>query len=206
MKPAPNHILWQEHQDCPGKASLICAGLPSCDHNGTIQDTQRSIRDHQINIKFHFIPKSQTVRTGAKRIIERKASRFDLIYTDTTVRTGETLAEIVNIPSIVSTIRRPSARSSTVSMESESLFSIPGFTIRRSTTISILCLIFLSDGLLRKAHTGFRQSATYASASLCLLRLCMVPPRPHTARQKLDLRSLRKDMMRCLPSGQLSAS
>ena len=84
-------------QDCPGKASLICAGLPSCDHNGTIQDTQRSIRDHQINIKFHFIPKSQTVRTGAKRIIERKASRFDLIYTDTTVRTGETLAEIVNI-------------------------------------------------------------------------------------------------------------
>ena len=47
-------------------------------------------------------------------------------------------------PSIVSTIRSPSARSSTVSMESESLFSIPGFTIRRSTTISILCLIFLS--------------------------------------------------------------
>ena len=47
-------------------------------------------------------------------------------------------------PSIVSTIRSPSARSRTVSTESESLFSIPGFTIRRSTTISILCLIFLS--------------------------------------------------------------
>ena len=47
-------------------------------------------------------------------------------------------------PSMVSTIKSPSASSSTVSMESDSLFSIPGFTIRRSTTISILCLIFLS--------------------------------------------------------------
>ena len=81
-------------QDCPGKASLICAGLPSCDHNGTIQATQRSIRDHQINIKFHFIPKSQTVRTGAKRIIERKASWLYFINTDITVRAGKTLAEI----------------------------------------------------------------------------------------------------------------
>ena len=81
-------------QDCPGKASLICAGLPSCDHNGTIQDTQRSIRDHQINIKFHFIPKSQTIRAGTKRIIERKASRFNLIHTDTA---GKALAEIMDI-------------------------------------------------------------------------------------------------------------
>ena len=48
-------------------------------------------------------------------------------------------------PSIVSTIRSPSARSRTVSMESDSRFSIPGLTTRRSTTISILCLMFLSS-------------------------------------------------------------
>ena len=84
-------------QDCSGKASLICAGLPSCNHNGTIQDTQRFIRDHQVNIKFHFIPKSQTIRAGTKRIIERKASRFNLIHTDTAVRAGKALAEIVDI-------------------------------------------------------------------------------------------------------------
>ena len=49
-----------------------------------------------------------------------------------------------SFPSMVSTTRRPSASSSTVSIESERRFSIPGFTIRRSTTISMLCLIFLS--------------------------------------------------------------
>ena len=42
-----------------------------------------------------------------------------------------------------STIMRPSDSFITVSMESVSLFSIPSRMIRRSTTISILCLLFL---------------------------------------------------------------
>ncbi len=48
-------------------------------------------------------------------------------------------------PPITSTIRSPSARESTFSTESVSLLSMPGFTTSLSTTISILCLIFLSS-------------------------------------------------------------
>ena len=48
-------------------------------------------------------------------------------------------------PPITSTIKSPSARASTLSTESVSLLSIPGFTTSLSTTISILCLIFLSS-------------------------------------------------------------
>ena len=44
-----------------------------------------------------------------------------------------------------STIINPSASCSTFSMESVSRFSIPGFTIRRSTTISMLCFLFFSN-------------------------------------------------------------
>ena len=57
-------------QNCSGKTSLTCAGLPSCHHDRAFQDTQRFIRDHQINVKFHLISESQTVRAGAKWIIE----------------------------------------------------------------------------------------------------------------------------------------
>ena len=47
-------------------------------------------------------------------------------------------------PPMISTVSRPSARLSTLSTESVRRFSIPGFTTRRSTIISMLCLIFLS--------------------------------------------------------------
>ena len=46
---------------------------------------------------------------------------------------------------ITSTIRSPLASFSTFSIESVRRFSIPSFTTRRSTTISILCLMFLSN-------------------------------------------------------------
>ena len=48
-------------------------------------------------------------------------------------------------PPITSTVISPSARFSTFSMESVRRCSIPSFTTRRSTTISILCLMFLSS-------------------------------------------------------------
>ncbi len=48
-------------------------------------------------------------------------------------------------PSATSTIISPSERAITFSIESVSRFSIPCLTTRRSTTISILCFIFLSS-------------------------------------------------------------
>ena len=47
-------------------------------------------------------------------------------------------------PPITSTFTSPSAILSTVSIESVSLFSIPGLTASLSTTISMLCFLFLS--------------------------------------------------------------
>ena len=47
-------------------------------------------------------------------------------------------------PSITSISTRPDVRCRTFSMESVRRFSIPSFTTRRSTTISMLCLIFFS--------------------------------------------------------------
>ena len=51
---------------------------------------------------------------------------------------------VMGSPPITSTTKSPSANSSTFSMESARRRSIPAFTTRRSTTISILCLIFFS--------------------------------------------------------------
>ena len=48
-------------------------------------------------------------------------------------------------PSVTSTVISPPLRAITVSMESVRRFSMPSFTIRRSTTTSMLCLIFLSS-------------------------------------------------------------
>ena len=50
-------------------------------------------------------------------------------------------------PPIISTIISPSAKSMTFSMESVRRFSMPSLTTRRSTMISILCLMFLSSGI-----------------------------------------------------------
>ena len=48
----------------------------------------------------------------------------------------------IGSPSITSTVISPLDNSSTFSIESDKRFSIPGLTIRRSTTISILCFLF----------------------------------------------------------------
>ena len=55
--------------------------------------------------------------------------------------------KFIGSPSIISTIINPSARCSTFSIESVRRFSIPGFTTSRSTMISILCLMFLSNAI-----------------------------------------------------------
>ena len=132
-------------KDCSCKTALICAGLPAHDHNSSLGNTQRFIRNHQINIKFHLISQTKTIRAGSKRIIKRKASRLDLINTDLTIRAGKALTECLHSTIHRIYISNPSERFRTVSMESDNRFSIPGFTTRRSTIISILCLMFLSS-------------------------------------------------------------
>ena len=55
--------------------------------------------------------------------------------------------KVICSPSTISTMALPSVSSNTFSSESVSLFSMPGFTTKRSTTISILCFIFFSIGI-----------------------------------------------------------
>ena len=81
-------------QDCIGKAGLIRTGLPARNRDCTFIDTQRRIRYHKFLRKFHLISKSKTFRARSKRIIKWKTSRLYLFYTDPTIRTGKTLAEI----------------------------------------------------------------------------------------------------------------
>ena len=85
-------------QNRPRKTSLCCTGLPSENCNCSLIDAQLLIRNHQVNIKFHLITKSQTLRAGTEGIIERKAPRFDLINADSAVRAGKTLAEVQKFP------------------------------------------------------------------------------------------------------------
>lgn len=61
--------------------------------------------------------------------------------------------KVICSPSTISTMALPSVSSNTFSSESVSLFSMPGFTTRRSTTISILCFIFSPSGYPQRAHT-----------------------------------------------------
>ena len=53
--------------------------------------------------------------------------------------------KFIGFPPITSTVIIPSASFNVVSIESVSLFSIPSLIERRSTTISILCFLFLSS-------------------------------------------------------------
>ena len=85
-------------QDRSGKASLGGTGLPPENSDSPFIDTQFLIRDHQIDIKFHLISKTQTLRAGTKWIIKGKAPGFDLINADATIRTGKTLAEVQKLP------------------------------------------------------------------------------------------------------------
>ena len=58
-------------------------------------------------------------------------------------------------PSVTSTIIRPLPRLMAVSIESVRRFSMPERTIRRSTTISMLCLIFLSRWISSESSYWF---------------------------------------------------
>ena len=84
----------QSIQDRAGKASLLSTGLPSHYYDCPLIYTKRFIRDHKILIKLHLISQSKTLRAGTEGIIKGEASRFDLLDTDPTIRTGEILAEI----------------------------------------------------------------------------------------------------------------
>ncbi|CCZ61743.1 unknown [Hungatella hathewayi CAG:224] len=75
------------------KASLICTGLPAQYSDGPLVDAQTLVRNHQILIELHLISQTETIRAGAEGVIKGKASRFHLIDTDSTVRTGKALAE-----------------------------------------------------------------------------------------------------------------
>ena len=88
----------QSIQNRSGKASLRGTGLPPENSDSPFIDTQFLIRDHQIDIKFHLISKTQTLRAGTKWIIKGKTPGFDLINADATIRTGKTLAEIQKLP------------------------------------------------------------------------------------------------------------
>ena len=68
--------------------------------------------------------------------------------------------KFIDSPPITSTISNPSARCSTFSTESVSLFSIPGLTTSRSTMISILCLIFLSSVISSDSSYRFPSTRT----------------------------------------------
>ena len=81
-------------QDGPRKTAFIRAGLPAQHRDGPFIDRQGRIRDHQFLGELHLVTQSEAFRAGAKRIVERKASRLDLLDADPAVRAGEALAEI----------------------------------------------------------------------------------------------------------------
>ena len=85
-------------QDRPGKTVLIRTGLPSQHCDRTLINRKGRIRDHQLLGKLHLISKSETLRAGAKGIVEGKTPRLDLLDADPAVRTGKALAEIHRFP------------------------------------------------------------------------------------------------------------
>ena len=87
-------FLCKSIQNRSRKTSFICTGLPAQHHNGPLGNAQTPVRYHQVHIKLHFISQAEAGRTGTERIVEGKASRFDLINAHTAVRTGKALAEI----------------------------------------------------------------------------------------------------------------
>ena len=90
--------------------------------------------------------------------------------------------KVTGSPSMTSTISSPSVSASTFSMESVRRRSIPSFTTRRSTTISILCLIFLSS--LISSDSSYRLPSTLTRTYPLLLALSRTltcsPFRPRT--------------------------
>ena len=91
-------FLRQCFQHAPRKASFLRARLPSRNGKGSLVDGSRWIRDHQRFRELHPIAKAGALRTGAEWIIEGKAPRLDLVYTDSAIRAREALAEIPGMP------------------------------------------------------------------------------------------------------------
>ena len=85
--------LRQSHKNGVSKTGRICRRLPSHHRNRSLGNAQWRIRNHQFRWKFHLIPQTMTHRTCTKRIIKWKASRFNLLKTDPTVRAGKALTE-----------------------------------------------------------------------------------------------------------------
>ena len=88
---------------------------------------------------------------------------------------------IVSAP-ITSTFTKPSASFRTVSMESVRRLSMPSLTASRSTTISILCFLFLSS-LISSDRSYILSSTitrTYPLFFACCSSLTCSPFRPRT--------------------------
>ena len=80
-------------ETCMCIALLIPTGLPARYGDCPFIQSQTVVRDNQINIKFCLESKSSTTRTCAKWIVEREASRLDLLNADTTIRAGEAIGK-----------------------------------------------------------------------------------------------------------------
>ena len=92
------------------------------------------------------------------------------------------ILKFIGSPSITSTVISPSASLSVVSMESVSLFCIPSLTESLSTTISILCFLFLSS-LISSDSSYILPSTitrTYPLFFACSKSLVCSPLRPLT--------------------------
>ena len=98
LPPGGRHVkavlLAQGYQNGIGKASLVHAGLPAKDGDGTAVDREAVVRHQQAGIKFHAVAQTCAVGAGAKWIVEGKAAGFDLLYTDPAVGAGKALAEL----------------------------------------------------------------------------------------------------------------
>lgn len=88
------HILPTTLLGSIGIAGRIGAGLPAHYLNCPLGNRQCLIRNHEIFIKLHLVTESVADRTGTKRIIKRKASRFHLIHTDSAIRARKILGKI----------------------------------------------------------------------------------------------------------------
>ena len=70
---------------------LITTRLPARYGDCTLIQSQTVIRNNQVNIKFCLESKSRTARTCAKWVVEREASRLDLLDADATIRAGKAI-------------------------------------------------------------------------------------------------------------------
>ena len=182
-------------KDCSCKTALICAGLPAHDHNSSLRNTQRFIRNHQINIKFHLISQTKTIRAGSKRIIKRKASRLYLINTDLTIRAGKALTECLH-----STIHRIYHKQPIRKIQNclngirQSFLDSRFYYQTVYDNFYIMFDVFIQFNFFRQLIQISINLYTYITAAFRLIqKLCMCPLSTTNYRcQKLQLCSFRK--------------